>query len=372
MWWSRPGTAGCWCWPAMACSGRSRRSEQVEHTRDDRPFEPYSRDEMSKRLLAELPQGFRVRSTAHYLIFFDTSPAYAQWCGALFERLYMAFTNFWTHKGFDLSQPEFPLVAVVFADKQSYLNFSRPELGDAGESIIGYFGLTSQPDDDVRSDGRRVARARCRPGQDDGPDQPDSGPAGRLADRCHDRPRGDASDRVQLRAAHAAERLPAVVQRGDRDVFRDARPPQRQGLERHWGGELAAVGAIPAVSRRRPADSLETLDPRRRAIPRFETGAGRLRRSLGADVLPLHQHPKDYVAYLAMLSKKKPLLEDGPENGSTSFAAFSANSSRWMRSSCGTWPGSVRLGTSCAVPAAGLAAISPPYNVAFGKMLAGR
>ena len=27
----------------------------------------------------------------------------------------------------------------------------------------------------------------------------------------------------------------------------------------------------------------------------------------------IHQHPKEYVAYLAMLSKKKPLVEDGPE-----------------------------------------------------------
>ena len=103
---------------------------------------PYSREEMTKRLLAELPPGFRVHSTTHYLIFYDTSPAYAQWCGSLFERLYMAFTNFWSRKGFELPQPEFPLVAVVFADKQSYLKFSKPELGEAGESIIGYFGLT--------------------------------------------------------------------------------------------------------------------------------------------------------------------------------------------------------------------------------------
>ena len=27
----------------------------------------------------------------------------------------------------------------------------------------------------------------------------------------------------------------------------------------------------------------------------------------------LRQHPKEYVAYLAMLSKKKPLIEDGPD-----------------------------------------------------------
>jgi len=31
--------------------------EQVEHTSDNKPFEPFSRDEMSKRVLAELPPG---------------------------------------------------------------------------------------------------------------------------------------------------------------------------------------------------------------------------------------------------------------------------------------------------------------------------
>ena len=38
--------------------------EQVEHTTDGKPFAPLSRDELSKRLLAELPQGFKVYSTA--------------------------------------------------------------------------------------------------------------------------------------------------------------------------------------------------------------------------------------------------------------------------------------------------------------------
>lgn len=99
--------------------------QQVKHTRDDAPFEPLKPEEMSRRLLAELPDGFNVHQTAHYVICYDTSRVYAQWCGALFERLYLAFTNFWSRKGFKLSEPEFPLVAIVFADKASYVKFSR-------------------------------------------------------------------------------------------------------------------------------------------------------------------------------------------------------------------------------------------------------
>ena len=287
--------------------------EQVEHTSDDAPFAPLTRDEMAKRLLAELPQGFEVHPTTHYLIFYDTSPAYAQWCGSLFERLYMAFTNFWTRKGFELTEPEFPLVAVVFADKQSYLKFSRPELGEAGESIIGYFGLTTNRMTMYDLTGVE-AQGHGRI-EHDGPDQPDSGPARGPADRGDDRPRGDAPDRLQLRAAHAAERLPALVQRGDRHVFRDARPAQRQRV----GAASASVNQ-PRLEQfqRVPGDPAGRLagnaDPRRQAVPRPEAGAGRLRRGLGLDLLP---HPasirRSTSRILRMLSAKKPLVQDGPE-----------------------------------------------------------
>ena len=74
--------------------------EQVEHTADKQPFQPLGRDELAKRVLAELPRGFRAHSTTHYLIFYNTSPAYAQWCGSLFERLYLAFHQFLVAEGF--------------------------------------------------------------------------------------------------------------------------------------------------------------------------------------------------------------------------------------------------------------------------------
>jgi len=115
--------------------------ELVEHTSDDAPFQPLSADELAGQLLAELPQGFEVQPTKNYVILYNTSRAYALWCGSLFERLYMAFTGFWTNRGFELSEPEFPLVAIVFADKRSFVDFARAEAGDAAEAIIGYYSL---------------------------------------------------------------------------------------------------------------------------------------------------------------------------------------------------------------------------------------
>ena len=44
-------------------------------------------------------------------------------------------------KDLKITEPEFPLVAIVFADRPSYLKHAQAELGDAAGSIIGYFSL---------------------------------------------------------------------------------------------------------------------------------------------------------------------------------------------------------------------------------------
>jgi len=119
----------------------ARAEEVIEQSSDDIPFEPYTKDELASRLLAELPAGFDVHDTENYLICYNTSRGYALWCGSLLERLHGAFTNFWSRKGFDLKEPEFPLVAFVFADKASYGRFALPELGEAVSSVVAYYSL---------------------------------------------------------------------------------------------------------------------------------------------------------------------------------------------------------------------------------------
>ena len=115
--------------------------QRVRRTSDDTPFTPLSQDELATQLLAELPDGFEVHKTAHYLIVHNSSRAYAKWCGALFERLYLGFSNYWKRRGFDLQEPEFPLVAVVFGDWRSYQRHAQREIGPGAESIIGYYHL---------------------------------------------------------------------------------------------------------------------------------------------------------------------------------------------------------------------------------------
>jgi len=115
--------------------------ELVSRNQGDTPFLYFSPPELQTQLLAQLPQGFRAHTTANYVICYNTSPVYAQWCGSLYERLFRAFYNYWERRGLELKRPELPLIAFVFEDQSSYETYGRAELGNAARSVIGYYSL---------------------------------------------------------------------------------------------------------------------------------------------------------------------------------------------------------------------------------------
>jgi len=96
-----------------------------------------------QRVLAELPAGFRVLTTRHYVVCFDTSRDYAQWCAALFERLHETFGNFWSKAGLEIVDPPRPLVVVIFADRAAYERHAAGDLGAAADRVVGYYNLMS-------------------------------------------------------------------------------------------------------------------------------------------------------------------------------------------------------------------------------------
>jgi hypothetical protein len=117
--------------------------EIVDHKHDAQPFAPLTQAEAGKKLLGELPVGFELYTTAHYVICHDTSRAYAQWVGALYERLYSGFMNYWKNRGFKIHDPELPLLVLVFATRDGYIKHVQPELGDSASAIIAFYSLRS-------------------------------------------------------------------------------------------------------------------------------------------------------------------------------------------------------------------------------------
>lgn len=106
------------------------------------PFTPLAQDELAKILPQEYP-GYSVLQTRHYLIVYNTSAPYAQWCGGLLERLYQAFHTYWSLRRANLVEPEFPLVAVVCADQASFAAVGKEDLGEAVDSVIGFYSFRS-------------------------------------------------------------------------------------------------------------------------------------------------------------------------------------------------------------------------------------
>jgi hypothetical protein len=97
--------------------------------------------ELGQRILADLPAGFEVHTTKHYVVCFNTSRDYAKWCAAVFERLHDAFLNFWKKAGLEVAEPERPLVVVVFADRAAYEAHAARDLGPAADRVVGYYNL---------------------------------------------------------------------------------------------------------------------------------------------------------------------------------------------------------------------------------------
>lgn len=107
----------------------------------DDPENTETARELGQRILADLPAGFEVHATKHYVVCFNTSRDYAKWCAAVFERLHDAFLNFWKKAGLEVAEPERPLVVVVFADRAAYEAHATRDLGPAADRVVGYYNL---------------------------------------------------------------------------------------------------------------------------------------------------------------------------------------------------------------------------------------
>lgn len=113
----------------------------TSRTKDEKLFQPLTRQEYTKQLKSSLPRGFNVYETKHYVICYNTSLGYAKWVGALYERLYSGFYNYWPNKGAVLKDPELPLAAIVFDTRTAYEEYARGELGASTSTIMGYYSL---------------------------------------------------------------------------------------------------------------------------------------------------------------------------------------------------------------------------------------
>ena len=285
--------------------------ETVSRSTDDTPFEPYTAKELGDRMLAELPLGFEVYHSNRYVICYSTSLAYAKWCGSLFERLHRAFTGYWKNCDFELSEPEFPLVAVVFADKRSYMDYARPEVGDAVGSIAAYYSLKSN-----RMVMYDITGAESRGG------------GGRM--------RSSAQVARILSQPGAAHNVSAIVHEATHQIAFNCGLHARYSDCPRWFTEgIAVFFETPDVGNsrgwrkiglvnglrlaqfhryfpHRGADSLVSLISDDTRFLNVETAKDAYAEAWALTYFLLHQRTEEYIKYLKLLSAKKPQFFDDP------------------------------------------------------------
>jgi hypothetical protein len=121
----------------------------------DEPFVPENREAVRDRLLAGPYAGFESILTPHYVILYRSSERFAASSGRLLESLHDGLLSRFRERGFDVREPEFPLVAVIFATEADFRAHREvaPDVQayyDVGSNRIFLYETRTEEDDDPR------------------------------------------------------------------------------------------------------------------------------------------------------------------------------------------------------------------------------
>lgn len=292
--------------------------EKTAYAKDDREFESFGKQELRDQLLKELPDGFRVHDTAHYVICYNTSQAYAQWCGSLLERLFAAFTNYWEKRGFRLTDPPGPLAAFVFDRQASFSQYSRKELGEATSAIIGYYSLATNRVTMYDLTGADALNVSGR------------GTSAEQINRILSRP--DAERTVATVIHEATHQLafncglqtryadiPLWLSEGIAIYFETPDLESSKGWRGIGNVHRARLIDFRRSLAARPKDSLTTLLSSDTRFRQTQSAPIAYAESWALVHFLLKRHPQQFQEYMRLLAEKKPLLYDSPEQRLADF-----------------------------------------------------
>jgi len=119
-----------------------KNTQILEITEDDTPFTPCTNEEAIKNLQEEYGDSFEVHTTEHFLFLYNTSTGYAQWCGELLEKLYLAFERFAEQKNLKLTDNGYPMIVLLFSNIQEFRQYASQDLPDS-KGILAYYNMQS-------------------------------------------------------------------------------------------------------------------------------------------------------------------------------------------------------------------------------------
>lgn len=291
----------------------------VKRSSDDTEFAPLSREALAKQMAEELP-GFRVHHTEHYLIYYNTSRAYAEWCGALYERLYKGFYDYWQDRGMVLQDPATPLVALVFQDKKSFEAYARTDYGDETAPPYGYYnqdsnfvltydmtGVEGAGFGERQGISARVNAILSRPGAE-----------GTVATIIH-----EATHQLAFNSGMHQRRadIPRWLSEGMAIYFEAPDLKNSRGWTKIGTVNYLRLKPFHRYLANRPADSLATLLTSDSRMMHAATADAAYAEAWALNYFLIRNYKKQYTTYLQTLAAKPTMVFDTPEQRLKDFQA---------------------------------------------------
>jgi hypothetical protein len=99
-------------------------------------FHEYSSAELRDQLRRQLPKHFRIEGTGHFLVCAEQNN---RKIGEICEETYRIFRRYFSVRGFKISEPEFPLVVIVFPDRDAFVQYCRKDKLEPPAGMLGYY-----------------------------------------------------------------------------------------------------------------------------------------------------------------------------------------------------------------------------------------
>jgi hypothetical protein len=128
----------------LLCDGRLVEfspSEVTNFRKLSSSFQPISNGEMRAELMRELPPSLEVTGTGRYVVAHPRGEG-DKWA-ARFEELYRAMRQYFSVRGFEMKEPEFPLAAIVWNKREDFLRYAASEGSTLPSGVIGYYSMLS-------------------------------------------------------------------------------------------------------------------------------------------------------------------------------------------------------------------------------------
>jgi len=101
------------------------------------PFEAIQKEQLIEELRKEFGARFQIRSEGPY-VFVTQGSQGLQWANR-FRSLYSSIKQFCRLRGFSTREIEFPLIAIVMANEQEFLQYARAHQATLPNNCVGYY-----------------------------------------------------------------------------------------------------------------------------------------------------------------------------------------------------------------------------------------